>query len=218
MVEIWKDCFGFEDYYKVSNLGNIWRKEREIIDSLGRKRVLGSKKAVTFIAGSGYEYVATSINGKRINRRVHRLVLQTFEPIPNYDDMTVNHIDGEKLNNSLDNLEWMTHKENINHAWETGLMTAPERTLERLTLECEECGLKYSTTNNESRYCSYDCVGMSSRVVRDRPSKDELYELLCDNSFLEVGRRYEVSDNAIRKWCKSYGIPYKAKYYRGKSK
>lgn len=52
---------------------------------------------------------------------VHRLVLKTFNPIENMEELDVNHIDGNKLNNSLDNLEWCTRSENIKHAYEIGL-------------------------------------------------------------------------------------------------
>lgn len=215
MVEIWKDCFGFEDIAMISSKGSIYRKEREVNNN-GGVRIVGGELAKTFIAGSGYEYVKFSKDGKYKNRRVHRLVLQTFNPIDNYDDMTVNHKDGNKLNNDLSNLEWMTHKENIRHGWETGLMTAPERTLKKLTLRCEECNSEYETTDVASKYCSYDCVGMANRVVKDRPSKEELYSLLLENTFTRVGELFSVSDNTIRKWCRAYEIPSKSEFYRDK--
>ena len=215
MIEIWKDCYGFEDYMKVSNLGKVYRKEREVINN-GGTRIVKSGIIKTYIWGSGYEYVGITIDGKRYNNRVHRLVLQTFNPIENYKEMTVNHMDGDKFNNKLDNLEWMTHRENILHGWENGLMFAPERTLERLYKNCAECGVEYVTTDKDSKYCSHDCTSMSSRVVKDRPEKHKLYNILLDKSFLAVGRKYGVSDNAIRKWCKSYEIPHTAKYYREK--
>jgi len=52
------------------------------------------------------------------------------------------------------------------------------------------------------------------RRVKDRPSKDELYKLLKENSFTKIGEKYGVSCNAIRKWCKLYNISYKSSYYR----
>ena len=216
MVEIWKDCFGFEDYIMVSNLGRVYRKDRMISPSDSDKTYLRKGSlAKTSPNEIGYEIIGLHINGKKYNRRVHRLVLQTFEPIPNYESMTVNHKDGDKLNNGLDNLEWMTQKENINHAWETGLFDSIDLLEE---VECEHCGAIFKKPKRDSKYCSNECNGLADRVVKERPSKDELYNLLCDNSFLQVGRKYGVSDNAIRKWCKTYGIPHKAKYYRGKKK
>ena len=201
MVEMWKDCYGLEEYIKVSNLGNIYRKKRKGNPSGGI--------AKTFIAGHGYEYVKIGIDGKTVNRRVHRLVLQTFNPISNYDDMTVNHIDGDKLNNSLENLEWMTHRENIDHALKTGLI---ERKTPR-EIECFICREVFKERHQGQKYCSVLCNNVSDRVV-DRPTKDELYKLLKSNSFTKVGEMFGVSDNAIRLWCKTYEIPHKASYYR----
>lgn len=52
-------------------------------------------------------------------------------------------------------------------------------------------------------------VCLSRRKVKDRPSKDTLANLIQNHSFVQIGRIYGVSDNAIRKWCKSYGLPFR---------
>lgn len=70
---------------------------------------------------NGYIQYSLSVNGKQITMLGHRLILSTFQPIANESEMTVNHKDGDKTNNKLSNLEWMTMQENILHAWRTGL-------------------------------------------------------------------------------------------------
>lgn len=74
---------------------------------------------------------------------------------------------------------------------------------------CQYCGKEVSEGNNRCK----DCYNKSIRKV-NRPEKDELYNLLKENSFCAVGKMYGVSDNAIRKWCKSYGLPTHARDYK----
>ena len=64
-----------------------------------------------------------STDGQRHTYSVHRLVLMNFNPVKNMDTLQVNHIDGNKENNSLSNLEWVTCSENIKHAFKIGLKT-----------------------------------------------------------------------------------------------
>lgn len=70
----------------------------------------------THLNHKGYLRVTLSINGKGKAFFLHRLVLMAFSPTTNMELLEVNHKDGNKLNNSLNNLEWVTTKENINHA------------------------------------------------------------------------------------------------------
>ena len=101
MNEIWKDIEEYEGLYQVSNLGRVKR--------ITTGRVLKSGKSK-----GGYPYVVLYKNNIASTKTVHRLVAQTF--IPNPDNKPqVNHIDEDKTNNMVSNLEWMTSKENINH-------------------------------------------------------------------------------------------------------
>ena len=65
---------------------------------------------------------STDLPPKKVHRySVHRLILENFYPVPDMDKLQVNHIDGDKTNNHLANLEWVTCEENIHHAIENGL-------------------------------------------------------------------------------------------------
>ena len=70
----------------------------------------------------GYMFVSLYINGKSHTFFIHRLVLMTFNPIEGMEDLQVNHIDGNKQNNYIGNLEWCTQSENQKHAFEHGLI------------------------------------------------------------------------------------------------
>lgn len=69
----------------------------------------------------GYLKVSFYINGKYKSKFVHRLVITTFNPVENMENLQVNHIDGNKKNNNINNLEWCTLQENMSHAWKNGL-------------------------------------------------------------------------------------------------
>lgn len=100
--EIWKEIDGFPDY-EVSNLGRVcsFKKKYPKILKPGKNRY-------------GYLYVILYNGGKMIGKTIHRLVAEAFVPNPD-NKPQVNHIDEDKLNNVVDNLEWVTCKENNNH-------------------------------------------------------------------------------------------------------
>ena len=116
MVEEWKDIDGYEGLYQVSNLGNV--KSLAKFDRLGRfhkERILS-----TCDNGSGYLVVNLKHNGKQRMKTVHKLVANHF--IYNPDNKPeINHKDGNKKNNRVDNLEWCNRSENVKHAFKTGL-------------------------------------------------------------------------------------------------
>ena len=102
--EIWKDIYGYEGKYQVSNYGRI----RSV-------KILKPCKS-----SFGYYRVGFSENGKIKSFSVHRLVALSFVPNPERKK-EVNHMDGDKTNNRADNLEWVTQSENIQHAYDNGL-------------------------------------------------------------------------------------------------
>ena len=100
--EVWKDCVGFEDY-SVSNYGRVYSKRRD--------------KLLKLCVNSS-NYKKCVLKGK--NLYVHRLVAQAFLENPNNLE-EVNHKDGNKWNNNVDNLEWVSKSENAKHAFDLGL-------------------------------------------------------------------------------------------------
>ena len=112
LKEVWKDIKGYEGLYQVSNMGKI--KSLKFSHGNKEKILKGNKEKF------GYLVVTLYKNKGRKNFKIHRLVAETF--IPNPKNLPqVNHIDGNKQNNRIDNLEWCTAKENTNHAHKTGL-------------------------------------------------------------------------------------------------
>ena len=117
----WVKIKGYEDFYEISSSGEIRSKDRTVTDKIGRTRSWKGKVLNPNIAPNGYYRVSFSINRKRKQFYVHRLIAEYF--IPNPDNLPqVNHIDGNKLNNSLDNLEWVTVQDNVIHAYKNGLI------------------------------------------------------------------------------------------------
>lgn len=114
-MELWKDIIDYEGYYQISNLGNVRSVDR--FDGVhDRQGVIMKPKLMV----NGYLQVGLRKHSARKWFCVHRLVAIHF--IENPDNKPqVNHIDGNKLNNTVENLEWVTEKENQNHATRLGL-------------------------------------------------------------------------------------------------
>lgn len=132
MKEIWKDVtlYDLNKFYKVSNLGRIKSKER-IVHRKGDVYIKLKPKILKFKRNNrGYnQIVLYGNNKKRYDLMLHRIVALAF--IPNPDNKPqVNHKDGNKDNNKVDNLEWATNSENGKHAFKIGLRKAKPLTKE----------------------------------------------------------------------------------------
>lgn len=113
-MEIWKDINGYEGKYQVSNKGQVKSiaKNKELI----LKQSFKNKRGCSYPKVNLYDKY-----GKGKSYRVHRLVAETFIPNP-YNLPCVNHIDGDKTNNNVSNLEWCSYSENTKHAYDTNLI------------------------------------------------------------------------------------------------
>lgn len=148
--EMWKDIFEFEGIYQVSNKGRVKRLARidtYIRSDTGKQcnRPVGEKILKPAIT-SGYYEVNLRYLDKNRYCRIHRLVADAF--LPNLDKLPqVNHIDGNKFNNYVENLEWCTAEENVNHAARTGLRKNPTKGVHRkpVKIQCIETGDIFSS-------------------------------------------------------------------------
>lgn len=117
--EIWKDIIGYEGYYKINNKGTVISLDRITAYSNGAQHNHKGRIMATTKCPKGYIFVSLSMHGKTIKIGVHRLVAKSFIPNP-LNKPQINHIDSVPSNNNVENLEWVTAKENTAHAMEFG--------------------------------------------------------------------------------------------------
>lgn len=149
--EIWRPIKGYEGLYEVSNLGRVRSLDRWCSHRRGKQL----KKGKILLGGKdydGYRLVLLYKEGKRKTFKVHRLVAEAFIPNPN-NLPQVNHKDENKLNNSVDNLEWCDAKYNSNYG--THLEKISKKVLQydlegnfikewQSTRECERNGFSHT--------------------------------------------------------------------------
>ena len=133
---LWKEIEGYEGYYEVSQTGNV-RSITRAIPSPTCGRTLKSKIIKPRINNWGYEQVRLSKDGVIRSKLVHRLVAVAFIPsLPN--KLFVNHKNGIKTCNDFNNLEWVNHAENMQHAYDKGLIKKATPVINILTGEVFE--------------------------------------------------------------------------------
>lgn len=129
--EIWKDIKNYEGIYQVSNLGNVKSLNRYTHHYSGCRRLV-KEIILKPRLRNHYLGISLSVDGVRIDKNIHRLVALSFIKNTKNKDF-VNHMDGNKLNNHANNLEWVTHKENAEHACLLGLL--PIKAVNQLSMD-----------------------------------------------------------------------------------
>jgi len=118
---IWKPIRNYSEYYKISSDGRVRSFERVVFDKNGIRLRLNKPKEISPRIGL-YKMVGLNKNRIQTQISIHRLVALHF--VSNTENKPqVNHKDGDKMNNNYWNLEWVTAKENLQHAFDTGLKT-----------------------------------------------------------------------------------------------
>lgn len=170
----WKDIVGYENEYQINQFGEI----RTLKDSPKLKKYDVLKPQIS--KRNGYVYQMLYKNGKEKLLRVHRLVAMAFLPNPN-NLPQVNHKDGNKQNNSVDNLEWCEQSYNMKHAFKTGLEKPSEK---------QKAAVR--KTNEKKR----------KRVVRTMGDEKNEYE-----SATVAARKNNVGISTICRYCNKKRMP-----------
>jgi predicted DNA binding CopG/RHH family protein len=173
-IEQWKDVVGYEEYYMVSNLGNVKSKDRIVKNSRGGTTRLIPSTLLKQVNYMGYNCVCFCVAGKIKQKtvKVHRMVAEAFVLNSN-NKPCVNHIDGNKLNNRFNNLEWVTYSENSKHALFTGLRKAENNPKSRIVLNIEN-GVFYNTAKEAASSISINYRTLINMLQNTAPNKTNL--------------------------------------------
>jgi hypothetical protein len=116
----WQPIHGYEGYYKVSDTGIVRSIDRKINLQNGKSRKIKGRTIASKKNNDGYLFVSVSRDGESITKYIHRAVAEAFLPNPK-NLPEVNHLNGDKCNNCIVNLAWVTHRQNVQHCYDTGL-------------------------------------------------------------------------------------------------
>lgn len=150
--EKWKPVVGYEGYYEISSLGRVKRVARTSVDSMGRIFPYKEKYLKTKVSRhTGYPCVGLSKNGEQVSYCIHRLIAEAFIPNPN-NLPCVNHIDEDRSNSILSNLEWCDYSYNNSY----GQAKEKRKNTMRKKLEGKHKPIYQFTTNGDF-VCKYNC-------------------------------------------------------------
>ena len=176
-MEEWRSVPGYKGYYEVSSEGNVRSVDRVIVRH-GRNTFLRSQPMKQYVDSAGYLNFMATKGSRKTHLMVHRCVALAFISNPQ-NKLTVNHKDGNKLNNSVANLEWATYSENLSHAYVNHL--------------------RNTTLGKHIPPNTAKTIPTKKELIR------ELREANCNMS--EVARKHRITSTAVAKMCKRYGMP-----------
>ena len=175
----WKDIPGYENLYQASESGDVRSITHPVSGPKG-STIIKYGRILKQQMNGGYKTCILSKDGESKVFTVHRLIASTF--IPNPDNKPqVNHIDGDKLNNKVTNLEWVTQSENMQHAKNSGLWSPKhcgdvERDIHGIRVRCMTDQKVYSSITQAAKFYGMDFESVKESILLKRPRKGYQFE------------------------------------------
>lgn len=189
MQEIWKDIEGYEGLYQVSNLGRVKSLKRKTNNQFGKEERILSLT----INSVGYKVTKLSKSKMSKTINVHRLVAETFIPNPN-NYPCINHKDGDKTNNCIDNLEWCTYSHNNKEAFKLGLRKPAWKGKKGSQHNCAKKVKQYDLNGNLiNEFGSITEAGELFSSISKRPN-DNISEMLRGKSKESFGYIWKYAE------------------------
>lgn len=196
-MEKWAKIIETNFRYSVSNYGNV-RKDYEVIDRSNNRKQVIKEKIITPIPNVyGYLKVRCSLSANKVkNIYIHKLVAKYFIPNPESKPQ-VNHINGNKQDNRVENLEWVTAKENINHAWDNKLSNPHS------LIKIEVDGLQFDSISLASKYLNINrntmskCIKLGYYISKKYPV---IYNGVKYISLKEASSKINLNPKTIKKY------------------
>lgn len=162
---------GFEGLYKVDRSGNVYSIDKPVKHNYGGIAIKKGKKLKPEVTNAGYlRVLLINHNGDRCHKSIHRLVAETYIPNPN-NLPQVNHINGNKYDNRVENLEWCTSQYNNRHALSTGLRTGKKHGIKTIVNDIE-----FSSMSEAARYFNTSIYHIKKMMeCNDYPEEEYSY-------------------------------------------
>lgn len=191
--EVWKTYPEF-DFIEVSNLGRVRTTDRYVTCKNGVKRLYKSRVLKQQLNPNGYMYVSFRVGGKVVNLRVHRMVATCFIPNPNnYPE--VNHIDNDRTNNAVSNLEWCTSQYNIDYKNNFGTSPAQAQGRPVFAVEIKTGKVLYFESQHEAARQLHLSQGSICSVLKGKLNQIGGYWFTEDNSEITKEKIQEIKAN-----------------------
>ena len=219
-MEIWKSVKGYDGIYEVSNFGRVKSLDRYIVRNDGITQLRKGKIIAQSLNSDGYCQLKLCKDGNTKTVRVHRIVAEAFIPNPN-ELSDVNHIDCNRTNNHVDNLEWLSWEDNVKHSANKGnYKRYGERnsnygntTLKEFYKNNPEEKKKLARKGSQNGRCrKVKLFDLNKDLIKEFEYIGECVEYLINENNLSTNTK--SLSNVIANRCKK-GVkkPYLGKYY-----
>lgn len=185
MEEIWKEIPGYEGYFEVSNLGNFRSKDRIIKYKQNGTRLYPGKMLKVEQMQDGYQRIVLMKDAVKKRYMCHRLVALTF--IPNPDELPqVNHKDGIRNNNCVENLEWCTQSQNEKHSIQVLGKTMKGKTNSK-PVYCLELDRTFNSMRQATEFLgNRACIeGLKKAILANRPYHNYKFSFVESSTTIE---------------------------------